>query len=144
MTRAATMMPLVTMLTAIAITPAVAKEGRAREVVKLADQMEFKEVVPGVSRAVLWGNPDKGSYGALTKFKAGTTNALHTHPNDIHIVVLQGAYIDEVDGRKTKVGPGSYMLVPAGLKHVSGAEDETLFLEQSAGKFGLSFVKPKK
>jgi hypothetical protein len=36
-----------------------------------ADQASYKEVVPGVSRAVLWGNPDKGPYGAFTKFKAG-------------------------------------------------------------------------
>ena len=32
------------------------------------DEAKYKDVVPGVSRAVLWGNPDKGPYGAFTKF----------------------------------------------------------------------------
>ena len=36
-----------------------------------ADEAKFKEVVPGVSKAVLWGDPDKRPYGAFTKFVPG-------------------------------------------------------------------------
>jgi len=119
---------------------ATAQQPGGKEVVMLANQMQFKEVAPGVSKTVLWGDADSGPYGALTKFKAGTKNALHTHANDLRIVVFKGAYVYEADGKKTRIGPGSYMLVPGGKPHVSGAIKDTLFFEESSGKFDLTFV----
>src|ERR1041384_1800305 len=56
-----------------------------------SQKAEFKEIVPGVKKKILWGNHDKGPYGAFTKFDPGLTNALHTHTSEVRIVVLQGA-----------------------------------------------------
>ena len=53
---------------------------------------DFKDV-PGVKKKILWGNHDVGPYGAFTKFDPGLINPLHTHTNEVRIVVLQGAYI---------------------------------------------------
>jgi len=124
---------------------AAAQPTGSQAVVMLAAHMQFKDVAPGVSRAVLWGDPDTGAFGALTKFKAGTWKALHTHSNDIRIVVITGAYIHEAGGKKTTVGPGSYMLVPGGEPHASGAGkgQDALFLEESDGKFDLQFIEQK-
>jgi quercetin dioxygenase-like cupin family protein len=131
-----------------ASTPAAAGDAKAaapakaprKEIVKMADGMQFKDIAPGVTQAVLWGNPTKGAYGAITKIAAGTKLPLHTHANDIKIVVLSGAYVYEADGAVQKIGPGSYILVPGGKQHKSGADDATTFFETSTGKFTLDMV----
>ena len=107
---------------------------------------EFKEIVPGVKKKILWGNHDKGPYGAFTKFDPGVTNPLHTHSSEVRIIVLQGAYIYKPrNGNERRVGPGSYISVPAGDVHVSGGDpkDGALFYEESPGKFDLKVVDQK-
>ena len=111
-----------------------------------SSKAEFEEVVPGVSKTTLWGDPDEGPYGTFTKFKAGLKVPLHSHTNDIHIVVVEGTYIYKSEkGEEKKVGPGSYLFEPAGDRHMtlSDPEKETLFYEYSPGKFDLNEVKPK-
>lgn len=113
---------------------------------RAADTLEFKEVVPGVRKATLWGDDAKGPYGAFTKFAAGHKNALHTHENDIKLAVIRGAYIyTGEDGKETRLGPGSYAMVPAGHKHASAGDpdEETLFFELGGGRFSLDFVGPE-
>ena len=106
---------------------------------------EFKEVVPGVKKKILWGNDD-GPYGAFTKFNPGQTNPLHTHTNEVRVVVLQGAYIYKPqNGNERRVGPGSYLSIPAGDVHTSRGDPKegALFYEESPGKFDLKVVDEK-
>lgn len=106
---------------------------------------EFKEVVPGVKKKILWGNDD-GPYGAFTKFNPGQTNPLHTHTNEVRVVVLQGAYIYKPqNGNERRVGPGSYLSIPAGDVHTSRGDPKegALFYEESPGKFDLKLVDEK-
>jgi quercetin dioxygenase-like cupin family protein len=104
-----------------------------------ADEAKYKEVVPGVSRAVLWGNDQKGPYGAFTKFTPGMDAGMHTHTNDVWLVVLKGAYLYKDDSGEKRVGPGSFIRIPGKLKHWSGGDkkDGALFYEESSGKFDL-------
>ena len=104
-----------------------------------ADEAEFKEVVPGVSKAVLWGNHDKGPYGAFTKFVPGYDAGMHTHTNDVWIVVLKGAYLYKDDAGEKRVGPRGFIWIPGGTKHWSGGDvkEGALFYEESSGKFDL-------
>jgi quercetin dioxygenase-like cupin family protein len=107
---------------------------------------EFKEVVPGVKKKILWGNHDKGPYGAFTKFDPGLNNPLHTHTNEVRIVVLQGAYIYKPqNGNERRVGAGSYLSIPGGDVHVSMGDPKegALFYEESPGKFDLKVVDQK-
>ena len=107
---------------------------------------DFKEVVPGVKKKILWGNHDVGPYGAFAKFDPGLTNPLHTHTNDVRIVVLQGAYIYKPqNGNERRVGVGSYISIPAGDVHVSGGDmkEGALLYEESPGKFDLKVVDQK-
>jgi quercetin dioxygenase-like cupin family protein len=108
-----------------------------------ADQADYKEVVPGIMRAVLWGNSDKGAYGAFTKFKPGMDNGMHTHTNDIWIVVIKGAYLYKDSAGEKRVGPGGFIRIPGKLKHWSGGDPKegALFYEEGAGKFDLVPVK---
>ncbi len=118
------------------------------EEVTLVDssKAEFEEVVPGVSKTTLWGDPDEGPYGTFTKFKAGLKVPLHSHTNDMHIVVVEGTYIYKSEkGEEKRVGPGSYLFEPAGDRHMtlSDPKEGALFYEYSPGNFDLNEVKPK-
>jgi len=111
-----------------------------------SQKAEFKEIVPGVKKKILWGNHDKGPYGAFTKFDPGLTNPLHTHTNEVRIVVLQGAYIYKPqNGNERRVGVGSYISIPGGDVHVSSGDPKegALFYEESPGKFDLKVVDQK-
>jgi quercetin dioxygenase-like cupin family protein len=106
----------------------------------------YKEVVPGVSKAALWGNETKGAYGTFTRFKPGQRNDLHTHTNDVRIVVLSGAYVYEPEGGEAiRVAQGGYLMVPAGTRHVSSGDpsEGALFYEESPGKFDMVPVDKK-
>jgi quercetin dioxygenase-like cupin family protein len=102
----------------------------------------------GVTRAVLWGDPDKGAYGALQKFPAGTKFPLHYHSNPVKIIVISGTWLYTPEGgSENKLGPGSYLWHDAKDKHMSGAaegSDCEVFIEQS-GKFDMIPIEaPKK
>ena len=108
-----------------------------------ADKATFKEVVRGVSKAVLWGDHDKGPYGAFTKFAPGLDAGMHTHTNDVWIVVLKGAYLYKDEAGEKRVGPGDFIRIPGKHKHWSGgdAKEGALFYEESSGKFDLVTAK---
>jgi quercetin dioxygenase-like cupin family protein len=115
-----------------------------REVVVVSpEKAEFKEVLPGISRAIIVGNPEKGPYRAFTKFDSGVTHELHAHPNDIDLVVLTGTYIYKPEkGDEIRVPAGSYLHIPANDRHASSADAKlgVLFFEESSGPFGVATV----
>ena len=120
-----------------------AKAGGSKEIVWPADKLSFKDVVPGVSKAVLWGDPDKGAYGTITKFAKGTKNALHSHSHAIKVVVISGTFLYDSGSGENKLGPGSYLMEPGGLKHTSGAgaDADCVFFEESSGAFDMKSAK---
>jgi mannose-6-phosphate isomerase-like protein (cupin superfamily) len=77
-----------------------------------AEQATFKEEMPGVSMAVLWGDPDKGKHGTFTKFIPGHDAGMHTHTNDVWVVVLKGAYLYKDETGEKRVGPGEFIRIP--------------------------------
>ncbi len=103
-----------------------------------AEKAEFKEVVPGSSRAVVWGN-EEGPHGALTRFVPGFDAGMHMHTNDGRIVVIKGAYLYKDASGEKRVGPGDFIWIPGGTKHWSGgdANEGALFYQESSGKFDL-------
>jgi len=103
-----------------------------------ADRATFKAVpTGGVSMATIWGNPDKGAHGTFTKFEPGYDAGMHTHTNDVSIVVIKGAYLYKDDAGEKRVGPGEFLRVPGGHKHWSGGDktEGALFYEEASGKF---------
>jgi anti-sigma factor ChrR (cupin superfamily) len=100
----------------------------------------YKELVPGVSVAVAWGDMDKGPYGMFVKFVPGHTDSLHTHTNTSRLVVLKGAYVYKPEkGAEQRIGPGQFLLVPGGNRHGTGsdAKEGALFYMESNGGFDL-------
>jgi hypothetical protein len=92
--------------------------------------------------AKLWGDETKGAYGGFTKFPANFKAPLHSHSNDMKIVVIKGAYV--YNGKK--YGPGSYLFIPGGEKHESGGieDSESIFFSEQPGKFDFTPVEPAK
>ena len=100
---------------------------------------DFKAMSKGVSEAVIWGDPNEGAHATFTKFDPGQDNGMHTHTNDLWIVVLKGAYLYKDDAGEKRVGPGDFLRVPGGHKHWSGGDKKegALFYEEGSGKFDL-------
>ena len=91
----------------------------------------------GVSMQTLVGDMDTGPHATFTKFDPEFDAGMHTHTNDVSIVVLKGAYLYKDDAGEKRVGPGEYLFVPGGHKHWSGGDktEGALFYEQGSGKF---------
>lgn len=89
----------------------------------------------GVSRVVLAGDPASNEFYLMrVRFPAGTYTSPHSHPNDRHVTVISGTWYTGIgtdvdrDGM-VALGPGSYMLHPAGAIHYDGAKDEDVVVE---------------
>jgi len=120
------------------------QKGQGEKVVFVsADQANFSAMNHGVSTAAIWGDSSMGAHATFTKFAPGQDNGMHTHTNDVWIVVLKGAYLYKDDAGEKRVGPGDFLRVPGGHKHWSGgdAKEGALFYEESSGKFDLIPVK---
>src|SRR5947208_461888 len=104
-----------------------------------SSQAKFTDLMPGVSQAVVWGDPDKGAYGSFTKFVPGYDAGMHTHTNDVSIVVIKGAYLYKDASGEKRVAPGDFLRVPGGLKHWSGGDksEGALFFTEGRAKFDL-------
>jgi quercetin dioxygenase-like cupin family protein len=103
-----------------------------------ADHATFQETpTKGVSMAAIWGDANKGAHATFTKFVPGFDAGMHTHTSDVWIVVVNGAYLYEDESGAKRVGPGSFLRVPGGMKHWSGGDPKegALFYEESSGKF---------
>jgi quercetin dioxygenase-like cupin family protein len=103
-----------------------------------AGQANFQETpTKGVSMAAIWGDAGKGAHATFTKFVPGFDAGMHTHTNDIWIVVVKGAYLYKDEAGSKRVGPGSFLRVPGGKKHWSGGDptEGALFYEESSGNF---------
>ncbi len=102
-----------------------------------ADKASFHETTKGVSMAAIWGDAEKGAHATFTKFAPGFDAGMHTHTNDISIVVIMGAYLYKDEAGAKRVGAGSFLRVPGGHKHWSGGDPKegALFYEESSGKF---------
>ncbi|HSS43895.1 MAG TPA: DUF4437 domain-containing protein [Thermoanaerobaculia bacterium] len=125
------------------VTKPAPEKAVSREVVIPAGQMAFKEAAAGVLKSALWGDPTKGAYATITKFARGTRNALHTHTHDIKVVVISGTFVYNSGSGDQRLGPGSYVFEPGGMKHTSGAglDSDCLFFEESDGAFDLKPAK---
>src|SRR6266849_5437275 len=97
----------------------------------------------GVSMQTLVGDMDTGPHATFTKFAPGYDAGMHTHTNDVSIVVIKGAYPYKEDAGEKRVGPGEFLLVPGGHKHWSGGDktEGALFYQEGSGKFDLTPAK---
>jgi len=103
---------------------------------------------PGVMSADVWGDHTKGAFRGFTKFPAGFTTPLHTHTNDMWIVVISGTFIHTPEGKpESRLGPGSYLFQAGGsYRHTTACDkaSECLFFISSPGAFDIKPVDAAK
>ena len=94
----------------------------------------------GSERFTLYGDPSQpGPYGFFIKWKAGNFSRPHFHPNDRHIIVVQGTWWvgtgSEFDTDATvPLGPGTFVVHHGGEVHYDGAKDgDAIMLIQGEG-----------
>jgi quercetin dioxygenase-like cupin family protein len=129
--------------TFFAIAAAPSAKTTAKDEIILANQMKFEQVLPGVSKAALWGDQAKGPSGVITRFSKGTKVGWHTHPSDIKVVVISGTLLYNNGSGEKAIGPGSFLQERANIKHTTAAAadtDVTLY-EEVAGPFAVKMVK---
>jgi quercetin dioxygenase-like cupin family protein len=104
-----------------------------------AEQAKFGAMNNGVSTAAIWGDATTGAHGTFTKFAPGHDSGMHTHTNDVWIVIVKGAYLYKDEAGEKRVGAGDFLRVPGGHKHWSGGDKKegAVFYEESSGKFDL-------
>lgn len=102
---------------------------------------------PGSRLAILAGNPGRPvAYAVRIKVLQATTDGPHWHGTDIQITVLQGTLLlgvgDTLDESKfQKFGPGSFLLVPAGLRHFMAFPGEAEYQVQGTGPLRTYVVR---
>jgi quercetin dioxygenase-like cupin family protein len=139
---------IVSAVGALAIAAAlvgVVQAQKSKDVIYVSSaKVSFKpSPMGGVSMQALVGDMDLGPHATFTKFDPGFDAGMHTHTNDVSIVVIKGAYLYKDEAGEKRVGPGEYLFVPGGHKHWSGGDktEGALFYEQGSGKFDSIPVK---
>jgi len=92
--------------------------------------------VPGSQVATIWGDPQKGAYGALKKIPMGVGLPMHTHSREQRVIVIEGTMALWIEGSAlTEMGPGSYAVIPAGIKHAANCHTgvDCVYFEEQPG-----------
>ncbi len=125
------------------------KKMKKEAVLRAAEDIQWAAMKNGPEGAMvssLWGDMSKGGYGAFVKLPAGFVTPLHTHSNDLKIVIISGTMIHTPQGGSEKsYGAGSYLFVPSTDVHTTriGADAPCVLFQESAGKFDLKPVAEK-
>ena len=122
---------------ALAFVPSLFAQDDAGFVIVKPAQIEYgpNPAGSGPDIAVIYGDPTKqGFYIIRARFKPSVMSQPHHHPTDRHVTVISGTWwagtgsVFDRD-KTTPLGPGSYMLHPAGKVHYDGAKDVEAIVE---------------
>jgi quercetin dioxygenase-like cupin family protein len=102
----------------------------------------------GAKMAVLDGDPNKaGNFTARMMAPAGYKVPPHTHPTAERLTVISGSFkigmgdkLDEAIAQE--MGPGSFVVLPAGMKHFAISTGESVVQINSEGPFQITYVNP--
>ena len=102
----------------------------------------------GRQRAQLLGDSSQGgAWVDRVKIPAGVRALAHTHPQDELVTVIEGIWYlgegEKFDPAKLKgYGPGSFIIIPAGVPHFVAAKEGGVIVQLSGtGKFGTDYLE---
>jgi quercetin dioxygenase-like cupin family protein len=137
-----------------AATPAPAAHAAGHEghIEKLpADQVwgdAPNSLPPGAKAVLLEGDPSKEGFFAMkVKLPAGYKVPPHFHPAFERLTVLEGTFQlgsgEKWDDAALKSYPqGSYISMPAQMRHYAQAKTETVLLMTTTGPWGITYLNP--
>jgi quercetin dioxygenase-like cupin family protein len=100
----------------------------------------------GARLAVLEGDPSKaGPFTMRLAMPTGYRIPPHFHQVDEHVTVISGAFqvgMGEVfdEGKLTTLPPGTFGLIPPGMRHFARADKATVVQLHGVGPWGLTYV----
>lgn len=103
---------------------------------------------PGAQIVLLEGNPSQAAPLTLRlRFPAGYVIPPHSHPAIEHVTVLSGRFFIAMGtvldkSRGTGLGPGGFVVMPAGERHYAWTTAETIIQLHSVGPWGITYVNP--
>ena len=104
-------------------------------IVRDADVKWIEGMSPGLSSAVVYGDPSKpGLYIVRVRFAPGTMSPPHFHPEERYIAVLKGTWWVGAGPKwdrstTTPVPAGSFVVHHPNKIHFDGAKDEEVTLQ---------------
>lgn len=96
--------------------------------------------------ATLEGDPTKkGPFTIRLQFPDGYKVAPHTHPTTEKVTVISGTVLfgmgPQLDEAAAKdMGPGSFVVMPAGMQHFAMARSKAIVQVSSTGPFEIKYV----
>lgn len=121
-------------------------------VMRDAAQLEWGDVPPslekGAQLTVLSGDPGKtGLYSLRLKMPAGYKIALHWHPTDEHVTVIEGDVTLHMNAGTSEhahtFAPGGYVVLPARMHHAASTEGGAIVQVDGMGPFVVNYVDPE-
>ena len=103
----------------------------------------------GAQLAVLLGSPaEEGPFVIRLKFPAGYDVPPHWHSKEEHVTVIAGEFgMGTGDARDRDAAPllaaGSFVRIPAGIRHYAWTDQETVVQINGVGPFDITYVDPK-
>lgn len=117
-----------------------------------AAQLQWGDAPPalkkGAQATVLSGDPGKAEWFVLRlKAPAGYKVALHWHPTDEHVTVIEGDLTlrmgDGADAHAHTFVPGGYALLPGHMHHAASTQGGAIVQIEGMGPFVINYVDPK-
>jgi quercetin dioxygenase-like cupin family protein len=115
--------------------PALAAEDEQGFIRLTPADIGFEGDPNNVQITLVAGNPEEeGFYLLRARFGPGVFSSPHYHSTDRHVTVIKGTWYTGTDAsfdrdKTVPLGPGSYMMHPAGAVHYDGAKDEEVIVE---------------
>jgi mannose-6-phosphate isomerase-like protein (cupin superfamily) len=107
--------------------------GGGKSVVTPSADLKWKDLsIPGVAAAPVSGDMEKGASRFFLKYPAGLVTPNHHHTTDHYVTVVSGTLLLTVDGKETRLGPGSYFALLGKSPHVAkveGKEPAVMFIQ---------------
>ncbi|HET6462973.1 MAG TPA: cupin domain-containing protein, partial [Candidatus Krumholzibacteria bacterium] len=99
--------------------------GKEKTMVIAQDQLTWKDMgIPGVQSAVVTGDMAKGPSRFFLKYPVGFTTPAHHHTTDHYVTLVSGSMTLTVDGKDTKLMPGSFFALTNKAVHVAKVEGD--------------------
>src|SRR5258705_6583764 len=100
----------------------------------------WQPVADGAERAVLYGDPSHtGSFVIRLRTDREIVVPLHWHRHDEHITVLSGPFSLSVNGARSELEQGSYVVIPAGPHYSTWYAPGTLIQLSANGPFESAY-----
>jgi len=105
--------------------------------------LKWQPILDGAEMAVLHGDPSQsGEYVIRFRTHREVFVPLHWHRHDEHVTVVSGPFAMSFDEARLELAPGSYAVIPAGVRHCAWYDAGTVVQVSGMGPFESIYVDP--